>query len=390
MITDNNILLFRLSIHFTHLTQSLDVEVFQFFKQTHERAIDRVVKNDDIEFSRLEFLNVFSEFRHEIFDKKRILRNVFKRTDIVLFDSEIVLHSLRIRKTKREVAATRATTRFATSFSNDVNECLTRTFRESQSIQKNVNVLRQFHKNNDSFDVVDFDQLLRFIKKAEILSSINLLHTRDLNSSLSRIAKRNTRIAHIFARVSTTFDLIDAEHCKKLHFERAAKKKLEIKTKKKRKNATTIKKTQKKIDNAKYTQIVDAIVTKILQTRDFLFDENIKKMRFNAKRMHTRAINKIKKTIAKKVVTQTLNDEKMNITIIETNALKKNAYENETLQLEKYVMKKMSDVNDALQNSYQTSSSTTTSTKNASSMNEFKYVKSMFEILKIYNAMKFE
>ena len=207
---------------------------------------------------------------------------------------------------------------------------MTRTFREFQSIQKNVNVLRQFHKNNDFFDVIDFDQLLRFIKKAEILFSINFLHIRDFNNSLSRIAKRNTRAAHFFARVSITFDLIDVEHCKKLHFERVAKKAFEIKIKKKRKNATTIKKTQKKVDNAKYTQIVDAIVTKAFQIRNFLFDENIKKMRFNAKRMHIRAINKIKKTITKKIVTQTLNDEKMNITMIEANALKKNVYENET------------------------------------------------------------
>ena len=251
------------------------------------------------------------------------MRNVFKRTDIVFFDFEIVLHFFRIKKIKREIVATRTATKFAIFFSNDVNECLIRTFREFQSIQKNVNVLRQFHKNNDFFDVVDFNQFFRFIKKTKILFSTNFLHIRDFNNSLNCIAKRNTRTIYIFVKIFITFDLIDVEHCKKLHFERIAKKKIEIKTNKKRKNVTTIKKIQKKIDNAKYIQIVNAIVTKIFQIRNFLFDENIKKMRFNAKRMHIRAINKIKKTIAKKIVTQTLNDEKMNITMIKTNALKK-------------------------------------------------------------------
>ena len=253
-----------------------------------------------------------------------------------------------------------------------------------------MNVLRQFHKNNDFFDVVDFNQFFRFIKKTKILFSTNFLHIRDFNNSLNCIAKRNTRTIYIFVKIFITFDLIDVEHCKKLHFERIAKKKIEIKTNKKRKNVTTIKKIQKKIDNAKYIQIVNAIVTKIFQIRNFLFDENIKKMRFNAKRMHIRVINKIKKTIAKKIVTQTLNDEKMNITMIETNVLKKNVYENETLQFEKYVIKKINDVNDVLQNLYQISSLTIIFTKNAFSMNEFKYIKNIFEILKIYNVLKFE
>jgi len=35
LITNNDIVLFKLSSHFTHLTQSLDVSVFQVYKSHH-------------------------------------------------------------------------------------------------------------------------------------------------------------------------------------------------------------------------------------------------------------------------------------------------------------------------------------------------------------------
>ena len=50
------------------------------------------------------------------------------------FDFKIVLHFFKIRKIKREIVAIRTTTKFVIFFSNDVNECLTRTFREFQLI----------------------------------------------------------------------------------------------------------------------------------------------------------------------------------------------------------------------------------------------------------------
>ena len=155
LIIVNNIIFFRFFAHFTHFTQSFDVDVFQFFKQIHDRAINRTIRNDDIEFNRFEFLIVFNHFRFEIFDKSTIFRNVFKRTKIVSFNFDVVLHSVRNKKIKRKIIIVVAVARLVTFFFDDENECLIRTFRKFQSIQKNVNVLRQFHRDNESFDVID-------------------------------------------------------------------------------------------------------------------------------------------------------------------------------------------------------------------------------------------
>lgn len=40
LIYEAKIILFQLSSHFTHLTQSLNVDVFQFFKHYHIKTIN--------------------------------------------------------------------------------------------------------------------------------------------------------------------------------------------------------------------------------------------------------------------------------------------------------------------------------------------------------------
>ena len=46
------------SIYFIHITQFLNVKIFQFYKQAYENVIKRVVCNDDIKFNRFEFLTI--------------------------------------------------------------------------------------------------------------------------------------------------------------------------------------------------------------------------------------------------------------------------------------------------------------------------------------------
>ena len=52
----NNIIFFKFSFYFTYITQSLNVEIFQSYKQVYENVIKRVVRDNDIKFDRIEFL----------------------------------------------------------------------------------------------------------------------------------------------------------------------------------------------------------------------------------------------------------------------------------------------------------------------------------------------
>ena len=59
LVTENKIVLFRLPLYSTHLTQPLDVGVFQSFKHYHMDAIDKTVRLGDEKFGKLEFLAAF-------------------------------------------------------------------------------------------------------------------------------------------------------------------------------------------------------------------------------------------------------------------------------------------------------------------------------------------
>lgn len=87
---DNNIVLFRLPAHTTHLTQQLDVDFFQPYKHYHGKAIDHAIRMRDFEFGKVEFLAVFQEFRNKIF-KSSTICHAFKTTGIVPFNSKIIL-----------------------------------------------------------------------------------------------------------------------------------------------------------------------------------------------------------------------------------------------------------------------------------------------------------
>ncbi len=88
------IMLYKLSSHFTHLTQSLDVDVFQFFKHYHTKTIDHAVQLSDYNFDKLKFLATFQSFRNKTF-KTLTIKHAFKQIELVLYNSEIVLKKVR-------------------------------------------------------------------------------------------------------------------------------------------------------------------------------------------------------------------------------------------------------------------------------------------------------
>ena len=100
----NQILLFRLPAHSTHLTQPLDVGVFQPFKHYHTEAIDNAVRLGDTHFSKLEFLAAFQTMRDQTF-KSSTIRHAFKITGIVPFNPEAVLEKIRDKQARLQAAA---------------------------------------------------------------------------------------------------------------------------------------------------------------------------------------------------------------------------------------------------------------------------------------------
>ncbi len=92
---NHKIIPFDLPSHTTHLLQPLDVCVFQSLKHWHSKAINRAVQMSDEIFSKVEFLTAFNEFRTKVF-KESTIRSAWKHTDLISFDSKIVLNKVQI------------------------------------------------------------------------------------------------------------------------------------------------------------------------------------------------------------------------------------------------------------------------------------------------------
>lgn len=86
----NNIILFLLPSHSTHIWQSLDVEIFQAYKQHDGNKLYRVVLRDNVKFDKLAFLVVFQTFLNLAF-KAFTIKHAFKQIDILPFNLVIVL-----------------------------------------------------------------------------------------------------------------------------------------------------------------------------------------------------------------------------------------------------------------------------------------------------------
>jgi len=92
---NHKIIFFNLSSHTTHLLQSLDVCVFQSLKHWHSKTINWAVQMSDEIFSKVEFLTVFNEFQIKVF-KESTIWSAWKHTDLISFDSKIVLNKVQI------------------------------------------------------------------------------------------------------------------------------------------------------------------------------------------------------------------------------------------------------------------------------------------------------
>ena len=238
-IIDNNIVLFRLSAHSTHLTQSLNVEVFQSFKHYHIEIIDKAIRLSDTQFNKLEFLTAFQIFRDQIF-KKSTIRHVFKITDLVSFNSNMMLNIIR-EKIRRDLR----------TFSSFFLSLFDRIFRSSESIVKyNKELQCAFAQiKSDDESTVNKTIMKRFIRDFIVSTHFMTLVTRDLLFIQMIISSRSKRIS-LTSTIAAKREVIKISECRDLCSKRKTKKNEKAKRKKKREK----KKTQKS-QNFMFNQI---------------------------------------------------------------------------------------------------------------------------------------
>ena len=91
VIIKNNIILFILFNHIIHFIQSLNVNVFQFYKHHHSKIIDKTIKLNDYKFEKMEFLIAFNSFCTQML-KSFIIKHAFQKTKIVPHNFQTVLN----------------------------------------------------------------------------------------------------------------------------------------------------------------------------------------------------------------------------------------------------------------------------------------------------------
>ena len=65
--------LFQLLFYSIHLTQLLNIEYFQLFKHHHAEKLDKTVRDDRVDFDKLDFLTIFCQIHEKTFTRSTIL-----------------------------------------------------------------------------------------------------------------------------------------------------------------------------------------------------------------------------------------------------------------------------------------------------------------------------
>ncbi len=90
----HNIVIFILFPHSTHVTQSLNVGIFQPMKHYHSEMIDETIRLESTSFNKQNFLASFTSLRVKAFTESNI-RSAFKHTELVSYSSKVVLEKVR-------------------------------------------------------------------------------------------------------------------------------------------------------------------------------------------------------------------------------------------------------------------------------------------------------
>ncbi len=81
LANENHIRSFSLISHLTHCMQSLDVEIFQFYKHWHDQVIQDAVVTSFVKYSVGQFLNDLTKIRNNTF-KASTIRHAFEKSEM--------------------------------------------------------------------------------------------------------------------------------------------------------------------------------------------------------------------------------------------------------------------------------------------------------------------
>ena len=249
LATENQIVLFRLPAHSTHLTQPLDVGVFQPYKHYHAEAIDHAIRMGDTEFGKLEFLAAFQEFRNKTF-KSSTIRHAFRTTGIVPFNPNMVLDV--IRQKQAAALEIRNEPRTPSPLPLQFHE---RTPRGPESIRKFGHKLQRALTAAGPIggwmDKKTVDGFQKFIR-ASITSANTLdLTTRDLQQVQKATTSRKSRAA-LGGQVAAKGGVIKVSQCRELCSIRQKKEEEKARRKEQREANKGKKASSTQLDNVRF------------------------------------------------------------------------------------------------------------------------------------------
>ena len=211
LATANNIVLFRLSAHSTHLTQPLDVCVFQPYKHFHSEAIDDAVRMRDREFGKLEFLTAYQTFRTQTF-KPSTIRHAFRDTGIVPFNPNMVLDKIRRRIVSRSHQPRTPSPQPQLVERTPKGPELIRKFGE-----KIERALKDVESDGGTITITrkSVDRFQRYVRGTMTAANTLDLTTRDLDMMQRASMKRKTR-AGLAGTVAAKGGVMKVSQCREL------------------------------------------------------------------------------------------------------------------------------------------------------------------------------
>ncbi len=179
----HNIVIFTLFSHSTHVTQSLNVRIFQPMKHYHSKVIDETIRLESTSFNKQNFLAFFISLRVKVFTESNI-RSAFKQTELVSYSSKVVLEKVRVWQF---FESTSSRDSFLFFFSIEI------TSHELREIQK---LGTELQDNLDDYDISKKlrEKFGRYIKKSLVRASSLALAERDIEATHNHSkakAKRN-------------------------------------------------------------------------------------------------------------------------------------------------------------------------------------------------------
>ncbi len=168
----HNIVIFTLPSHSTHVTQPLNVGIFQPMKHYHSKVIDETIRLGSTSFNKQNFLAFFTSLRAKAFTESNI-RSAFKQTELVSYSPKVVLEKVRAWQ---PFESTPSRDPFLSSFPIEV------TSHEPREIQK---LGTELQDNLDDYDIPKKlrEKFGRYIKGSLVRASSLALAERDIEAT---------------------------------------------------------------------------------------------------------------------------------------------------------------------------------------------------------------